>query len=420
VHRRGIDTARLSLTSAVAFAAALAWIIVYRLSFERVPLDWEAGLNALPTLGFVVVLAMATWPRRFIHLPPARGRVVCIIPTYNEDQSALHLTIAALLKGTRVPDEIHVVDDGSAEPAVPYRHPDVFWYRQANGGKRDAQARVLRRLRTDRDNGRDRADFILTVDSDSIVDRSALRHLLRALSDPRVQAATGLPLVRNRTRNWLTRLTDLEISSICLTYRGARSRMGSITTCSGALSLYRADVLLDNLDDYVSSGLAGDDHRMTHYALLRGRVVSVAEALVHTDMPHTIKGMFRQRVRWSSSHWRYSFWEIASLPFGSMLWSAYTLMLSIIIPPGLLWVVLIGPLTGNGMAWQVFAYWLALSWISSLGYAMRRPRLSRGARWITWLLGVPAMMFVQMVIIQPAMLRALIETRSTSWLTRDS
>src|SRR5690606_7641418 len=156
---------------------------------------------------------------------------------------------------------------------------------------------VLYELRYWRDRGEPRADFILTVDSDSVVDRWAVQHLLRAMSDPRVQAATGLPLVRNRTRSLLTLVTDLEMVTACLTLRAARSRVGVVAPGSGALSVYRADLVLDNVDDYVVSGTAGDDRRLTHYALQRGQAVSVDEALVHTDMPHTVRGMYRQRVR---------------------------------------------------------------------------------------------------------------------------
>src|SRR5699024_2977813 len=149
---------------------------------------------------------------------------------FNENPEALHDTVRSLLAGTRVPDEIHVVDDGSDVPLEPFEHPRVHWHRQPNGGKRVAQGHALRQAGD--------ADFVLTVDSDSTVDRAAVERLLQVMSDDRVQAATGLPLARNR--QWLPRIIDLEIASICLTYRAARSRLGSLTTCSGALSIYRA------------------------------------------------------------------------------------------------------------------------------------------------------------------------------------
>lgn len=425
MHRRGTSSAQVILAGATALLTALAWIIAYRRTFGHMRIDWTLGLHGLPTVMLIVVLVAATWPRSFQHLPVAGGRVVVIVPCYQESAEAVLRTVDSLLSGTVVPDHIYVIDDGSTQPLDVTCMPDrirydrrITWSRQRNGGKREAQARALYALRWNRDRGHPVADYIVTVDSDCEVAPNALRHLLRAMSDERVMAATGLPLTRNRTANWLTRLIDLEISSICLTYRSARSRMGSLTTCSGALAIYRADVVLDNLDDYLDSGAAGDDRRLTHYALLRGQVVSVPEAVVYTDMPTTLRSLYRQRVRWSSSHWNYSLWEVAHLPVGPMLWSAYTLLVSIVIPIGLVWVLLVAPLTGHGMGWQALGYWLVLSWVSSMGYATRRPGLPAATRWLTWLIGVPGLMLLQLICIRPAMFAALRDVRGTSWHTR--
>ncbi|WP_214327827.1 glycosyltransferase family 2 protein [Nonomuraea sediminis] len=427
MHRRGTRSAQVVLAGATALLVALAWIITYRLSIGPVQVDWTFGLHSLPTVMLIVVLAAATWPRSFEHLPVAHGRVAVIVPCYQESAEAVLRTIDSLLAGTVVPDRIYIVDDGSTQRLDVTRMPPrirydrrIKFFRQQNGGKREAQARALYELRWHRDRGQPLAEYVVTVDSDCELEPRALAELLRAMSDQRVMAATGLPLTRNRTTSWLTRLIDLEISSICLTYRSARSRMGSLTTCSGALAVYRADVVLDNLDDYLDGGAAaGDDRRLTHYALLRGQVVSVPEAIVYTDMPTSLRELYRQRVRWSSSHWNYSMWEIAHLPTGPMLWSAYTLIISIVIPIGLLWVIVIGPILGQGFGWQALGYWLVLSWVSSMGYAVRRPRLAAATRWTTWLLGVPGLMLLQIICIRPAMLAALREVRSTSWHTRE-
>lgn len=368
----------------------------------------------VPTVTLMAVLFSVAMPgRRYTHRTMARGRVIAIISAFNEDPLALHGTVRSLLEGTRPPDEIHVVDDGSDEPLEPYWHPRVHWHRrEQNGGKRKGQQTALLTIEP-----RD-ADFILTVDSDCTVDRFAVQRLLQAMSDESIQAATGLPLARNRT-GVLTRIIDLEIASICLTYRAARSMLGSLTTCSGALSMYRAGVLLDNLERYAGEKVpAGDDRRLTHFALLRGKVVSVAEAKVHTDMPTSLRKLYRQRVRWSTSHWRYKPWEMAYLPADSMLWSAYQTILTTIVPIALVWTFVVTPAVGQGFPWQLLAYWSVACWLVTVKYVAGRPDMRFGERLVIWLFCVPLLMAVQLFLYRPAMLHALFKVRSTGWGTR--
>ncbi|MBX6168507.1 MAG: glycosyltransferase family 2 protein [Thermobispora bispora] len=417
-HRRNDERPRIVATGAVVLAAALAWIVGFR-AFLGDPTRWESmGIYVLTTGVLIAILGSTVAPRRFVHLPPADGRVVAIVPSYNEAPEALYATVRALLDSSRAPDEIVVVDDGSDVPVRLGYHPRLRVIRQQNAGKREAQARVLYELRYWRDLGYPRADFVLTVDSDSVVDRHAIRHLLRAMSDPRVQAATGLPMLRNRTRNLLTRLLDLEMVSACLTQRAARSRMGVVAPCSGALTLYRADLVLDNLDDYVTSGTVGDDRRLTHYALQRGQTVAVDEAHVYTDMPTTIRGAYRQRTRWYRSYWIYALWEISHLRGLPVAWRIYAMVMSVLNPIALIWLVVGTPLTGRPFPWEGALYWLGLTYVIGFRYAMRRPGVPAHARFATWLLGTPLLLLLQYGVIRPAMWHAALTATRTGWVTR--
>ncbi|MEU8280171.1 glycosyltransferase family 2 protein [Microbispora bryophytorum] len=417
-RRRRTERPRVAAAGVVVLAAALAWIVTFR-AFLGDPTRWESmGIYLLTTGVLIAILGSTVAPRRFTHLPPAEGRVVCIVPAYNESTEALNSTIAALLNSSRPPDEIHVVDDGSATPAVRFAHPFVWWHRRENGGKREAQAFVLRELRWARDHGRGRADYILTVDSDSVVDPHAIRHLLCAMSDPRVQAATGLPMLRNRTKNLLTRLLDLEMVSACLTQRAARSRMGVVAPCSGALSLYRAELVLDNLDDYLASGTVGDDRRLTHYALQRGQTVAVDEAHVFTDMPESVRGAYRQRTRWYRSYWIYALWEISHLRALPAAWRIYAMVMSALNPIALAWLCIGTPLAGRPFPWEGALYWLGLTYVIGFRYAMRRPGVPTTSRFATWLLGTPFLLLLQYGVIRPAMWHAALTATRTGWVTR--
>ena len=217
--------------------------------------------------------------RKFVNFPVARGRTIAIIPAYNEPQDKLHACVRSLLAQTVKLDKIIVMDDGSAEPVVPFYAPGVEWIRQPNVGKRGAQVAALRRFR------RDEFQFVMTVDSDSTPYPDALEHLLRAMSNKNVQAATGWIYIRNYHESLVARAADIDIGGSCVMMRASRSMLGALETTSGALALYRSEILYDNLDEYAVECGTGDDRWLAMRALLRGQVVGVYEAGVETDMP---------------------------------------------------------------------------------------------------------------------------------------
>src|SRR4051794_25692353 len=152
-------------------------------------------------VGFTLVYFMITsvWWRSFTHLPLPRGKVVCVVPVYNEEDQFVHQVIKSILRQTVLPNLIHVVDDGSRVPVTPYEHPLVRWHRIENSGKRHAQAHALRM------HDPSEFEFILTVDSDSVLDDDALENMLRPFSNPKIMAATGMIYTRNWKNNLLTR-----------------------------------------------------------------------------------------------------------------------------------------------------------------------------------------------------------------------
>ncbi len=350
--------------------------------------------------------------KSFTHLPPAAGRVLAIVPVYNEEPELVHDVIRSILRQTILPDAIHVVDDGSVVPLQTFDDPLVTWHRIENSGKRHAQAQVLRLFQPNE------FDYILTVDSDSVLDDDALEHLLRSLRDDRVQAASGMILVRNWRTNFLSRLTDINVVTSCLLFRMARSWMGIVSPTSGALAIYRAAVVYDNLDDYLSSGTAGDDRRLSFYALLRGDVVGVTEAIAATQLPTTWAGAFRQRMRWSKSAW---------LGVGFVLTNLRPLVVFFYVMPlvfCLVWPFVVAALLtlfvryDNPVFLHGVAWWVVCSITQTAVYAIYRPGFSTGQRWIQFSLS-PVYPVLGLVILRPAAYWALTKLKSTSWHTRE-
>ncbi len=410
--KRGSSLSGKAQTSCAFSALGLgAYAVQSHIGTKEVPL-----LLAFYVLTIIVLLYFmfsGTRWRKFTHLPIAKGRVLVIVPAYNEEPELLKATIEALLNQTRLPDSIHVIDDGSAVPSEEYVHPLVTWHRQDNQGKRHAQANVLKIFKAED------WDYILTVDSDSVLYEDALEQLLRAMSDSKVQAATGMLHVRNHRENLLTKLVDLNVVTSCLISRMARSRQGAVCPTSGALALYRASVIYNNLDDYLTSGTVGDDRRLSLYALLKGQVVAVNEAVVETALPSTIPGMFNQRLRWSKSAWQALPWVITNLPLVPMIYYVYPLMFAFMWPVVL--VAMVSILINYSAFSILYAllFWVVVSISQTIMYAAYRPGLTKFER--VWAVvistGLP---FLGMLILRPAMYWALVKVRSNSWHTRAS
>jgi cellulose synthase/poly-beta-1,6-N-acetylglucosamine synthase-like glycosyltransferase len=356
--------------------------------------------------------------RRFVNFPVARGRTLAIVPVYNEPRDKLHACVRSLLAQTVPLDKIIVVDDGSAEPMVPFDAPNVEWVRQANTGKRGAQVAALRRFDPSE------FQFVMTVDSDSTPYPDALEHLLRAMSSRKVQAATGWIYVRNYRESLVARAADIDIGGSCVMMRASRSMLGAIETTSGALSLYRSEILYDNLEEYAVECGTGDDRWLTLRALLRGEVVGVYEAGVETDMPTTVRGTFRQRLRWARSWWwmlpfayaRLSWKQLLSPTIGLVEW-AITPML--ICWSTILWIAgLRIRLAHPGVALAFVAAFCVVRLALSVLYLAGRPGMSLGQKTISVFIGTPAAVLLNLFVLVPSRYYALARLKDRSWQTR--
>lgn len=259
---------------------------------------------------------------RWRTLPPPL-RVCIVMPVHNEDPAFAAAAVASMLAQTRRPDRIHVIDDGSTDggaaadavEVVLAASHGVAWHVTRltdNVGKRDALA-VGFRAASD-------AQVFVCVDSDTVLNHDALAEGLRPFADPRVAAVAGFVTAWNWRRNLLTRLIDLRYVSAFLAERAAYSYFGAVLCCCGSLSLYRAEVIRANLDDFVAQRFLGqhatfgDDRRLTNYALRAGRVVLQETSIAHTIVPEHLGHYLRQQIRWNKSFIRESAWVLGTFP----------------------------------------------------------------------------------------------------------
>lgn len=377
---------------------------------------WYFGITVITAclLSFVI-------GRRYTKNPVPPGRVLCIVPAYNEDPDGLRKTVVALLQQT-VPVDIVVIDDGSQVRVVPsVLHPRVQWRWQKNTGKRGAQVAVLKEF--------DRAayQYILTVDSDSTPYPDACEQLLRAMHNPKVQAATGMIYIRNYDESWVSRAADLDIGSSCVMMRASRSMLGALETTSGALALYRSELLYDHLDAYAVECGTGDDRWLALRALRRGQVVAVAEALVETDMPTTLKSTYRQRLRWSRSWWWMLPYVGKFLGYRQCISPVYGVIQLLIAPMMIIYIAAAtvaahgGRYTGHEtyvLIAYIAAYVIVRYALSAL-YLIERPNVSLYDKWKLFLFGTPAAVLLNIFLLTPTRYVALAKLFDNRWHTRE-
>lgn len=356
-------------------------------------------------------MALALKAPQFEEQPVPPGRIVAIVPTFNDQTHMLHACIESLINGSVKPDVIYVVDDGSAVPAVEYYHPLVKWVRQENQGKCHAQVNALK-METEP------YDFVLTVDGDSIADKHALEKCMRPFSDKDVHATTATTLVSNRRQNILTLLTDLEFVVSCLVMRAAWSALGTIYTTSGAFAVYRRWVIEDNVELYLSSGKVSDDRRLTNYAVMKGKAVAVNEAYVDTESPHTVKMMFNQRQRWFKGYYRHLFWDLTYLPLMAVVIRTVNLVMLAAYPLLFVYVFIIFPIARGTIYSEGLAVWLVMMYMQTARYLTERPGVPAWDRILTWLIGTPLLMPMWLFIVRPAIYSAIFKARNLDWQTR--
>jgi hyaluronan synthase len=286
------------------------------------------------TLGFVVVQLVLAWrqkPFTVTHRQNAQLaglEVAVVIPCYNEDPAILDRTIYSLFRQTRLPGHVVVVDDGSAcdYTAVRARWEQqrpagtrFTWLRQANAGKKHAQAAAWACAPD--------ADIFVTIDSDSALDQRAIEEGLKPFADPGIVSVAGLETAYNYGTNLLTRAIAARSLGFQLFAMSAQSTAnGNVIINPGAFSLYRAWLIRLVTPAYLGETFfgtpvtLGDDTALTMFALAFGRAVQQPTAVSMPVYPEKLSHHLRQWTRWMRASTIRTFWRMRYLPVRSYGW----------------------------------------------------------------------------------------------------
>lgn len=142
------------------------------------------------------------------------------------------------------------------------------------------------------------AEFLMCIDADTLLDDQAIHWMMRHhLNGARVGAVTGNPRILNRG-SLLARIQVGEFSSIVGMIKRAQRDVGRLFTVSGCHVCFRRRALHDV--GYWSPETVTEDIDVSWKLQLRYWDIRYEpRALAWIVMPETLKGLWRQRVRWA-------------------------------------------------------------------------------------------------------------------------
>lgn len=297
-------------------------------------------------MGLYVVLAAGAWIASAVRFALARERaeddafydipdadlpaITVLLPAFREQ-----LTIGAALDALRAVDypdlEVIAIDDGSPDGTADViavhlgEDPRLRLMRkEVNEGKAMAMNDALAIAR---------GEVIVVIDADAQIAPRAIRaiaaHFVRI---PRMGGVTGNPRPIN-LGSWLAEMQVVEFAAQVSLMRRAQVTWGRILTMSGVVSAFRASVLADvGLFD---PRMDTEDIELTWRIQKRFYDVRYEpRAVVGMGVPVTLRGLFRQRLRWGRGliqvllehgdilfHWRNRrHWPVMIEAIISILW----------------------------------------------------------------------------------------------------
>jgi hyaluronan synthase len=418
----GIVDRVLRVVAGVYLVALLAGAIAYHgLWFEAVGGNAVFAIYGLVVVSYIVgrfVLSVPYRPAPDVGLAPS---VAIVMPAFNE-QEVIAGSLRSLLELDYPPEKLDLiaVDDGSTDATlarmreVAASSPRVRVIALGeNRGKRAAMAAGMRA--TD-------AEIFAFVDSDSSVERDALRTLVQDFADPQVGAVCGHADVANPDESWLTRMQVVRYFVAFRVVKAAESVFSCVTCCSGCFSAYRRVAVMPHLDAWEHQTLLGapatfgDDRALTNVVLRDWKVRYAANAVAHTLVPAGLHQFLRQQLRWKRS------WTRESLILARFVWRkrlvaavlAYAgIVISLVAPivavRCLLWLPIVDG-RGAPLVYVVGIYGMALAY--GLYYVLRSQRYDS-----RWIYGV-GFCFFYLAFMLWQTYWAILTARSSSWGTR--
>jgi len=282
-----------------AWGVLLAYVFLYPLVMS---FAWSIG-------AVVFYFLYERHPHRIVNQPPVLANypmVAILVPCFNEEANARE-TITALMELQYPNFEVLAINDGSTDRSAEILNSLVAEF---------PRLRVIHNLQNQ---GKavglntaaqlTQAEILLGIDGDARLDPWCLHWLVRHFEEPVVGAVTGNPRVRTRS-TLLGRIQVGEFSAMIGLIKRAQRSIGLVFTVSGVIAAFRRSAVRDI--GFWSPDKLTEDVDITWRLHLAGWEVRFeARALCWILMPETLRGLWRQRLRWAMggmqvvfSNWR--------------------------------------------------------------------------------------------------------------------
>ncbi len=396
-----------------------------RTLLSLVALEWLFALLVLVvfTNRYVLGSALRVVDKRtfsdFGQDPLVWPTVAIVIPVYNEGSHILKTADSfQMLDYPRDKLRVVFIDDQSTDDTFDHLQTITRTYpwmtviqNEKNVGKRIGIKNAVLRTYT---------DLIMSVDSDVIVEPSALRTLVRHMVASDVDAVGGCVFVSNADENWLTRMQAVKYWIGYQFLKNVENAFSHIMCLSGCLTLYKRSALLAVDQDIEKRTFLGDDVKygedrfLTRKLVERGYKTRLCfQAQCFTKAPPTFAGYISQQLRWRRSNLIDFITAIPHLgrfhPFVLVHYSSMALLL-LFYP-----LTLASQVARLGFVIPMIEHALLVS-IFALAYELNKHKLPAMAR-------TNGIWFLSMAIVFPVMYLtmtplALATLGTTSWETR--
>lgn len=177
---------------------------------------------------------------------------------------------------------------------------------------------------------------IVTTDSDTILDKAAIKELTYQCHHEDVGAVAGQIDIWNTSESLLSHIVAYRYWFSFNLERASESFWRTVMCVAGPMACYKVEVLKDIMDEWYNQTFLGqqctfgDDRHLTNRVLLKGKKVVYTEyAKGYTDTPSNWSQYLRQQTRWSKSYFREFLFNMQSVHLHP-LWMCYELLYNVL------------------------------------------------------------------------------------------